>query len=337
MPKKISLVTTAIISGNLASWKNHAIELHDFLLEAGLEWVDDIGEQIDISAWTGTMAPNTNVGYRIYKINDDLSALGYNIFIRLDFGFCNEGLVSSTGNPTNVLRVTITVGDNVLPDGTCRCGDAESIIKSAYPNNNNGGGSGSVTAQPGSPKIYNFNPERGMYYLVFNLDGRGVITNGGVNTCTLAFLIQRTLDASGNPTNEGFCCYLSNFSSYVGGSLTSYRFPNNSSSTSWYNLVGGYVYETQTQRQSNRIIQHAGGDINVYDGKIPIMPTFIFTDKLTYNPNLVLYNGFHMTPGTIFQNEIAPGVVSNFLALGPGTGIMFGEFGNQTHLAINWD
>lgn len=336
MPKKISQVTTPIIGGDLPAWKNHAIELHDFLIEAGLEWVDDIGEQIDIAAWTGEMTLNTYAGYRIYKINDDLSALGYNIFIKLNFGFGSDGAVSNAGAIGRTLKIEITVGDNVLPDGTCRCGTAESIIKSAYPNNSNGAGGQNTGSLPaGSPKIYNFNSERGMYYLIFNLDGRGD-TLGGFNTSTLTFLIQRTLDASGNPTNDGFCCYLSNVSTNFSNTNTR-RFPAGMSDTSWRNLVGGYVYETQTQRQSNRIIQHAGGDIDVYDGKIPIMPTFIFTDKLTYNPNLVLYNGYHMTPGTIFQNEIAPGVVSNFLALGPGTGIMFGEFGNQTHLAINWD
>lgn len=341
MPKLITPVITPVTTSDVDSWKAHAQEMHDFLIEAGFTYEDSITEQLDFNTVV-SIPTNVYYGFRVYSIQDELASEGYGIFIRLDFGTGLQGL-RSNGATNPAIKVKVTVGDNVTASGTVMCGLAQSDMVGFYPQTYLPPTGGlSNTSPAGSPKLFMMDFEQGSYYFVFNLNGRGGkdgwSSSSPYNGSSLTLFIQRSLDSGGAPTNEGFCCYLSDIKNSTGSSYGSMRWPVVSPLAAWCNKVCGFTYETKQQIVSPYVIQHVGGMEAVpVEGKVQIAPTYILTDRLMLNPNMVLYRGPDFSEGVEFDVETSPGVFTNFKALGAGTGIMFGELGQQTHIAIRWD
>jgi len=339
---KAALGTTPAIRNDLAGWKAHLLELHSELVAAGFVQTGDTG-QLDISGVATLPANTTYAGYRIYEVDDDLAAAGYRIVFRLDFGVNFESLYGGNQNP-NCIRVRTTVGTKTDGVGTILSQNGSTAITPAItwgnPQSYIDGGSQTTIVNVVANNYICVNPDKGFFGIVFSCNGRGSSGSGtqygSFNGSTFTMMIQRSLDADGEPSNEGFTVYAPSLDKYAEWPPV-VRFPFE---TTRYdpnlNRTYGYNYSDTTSISTQYAQVRAGGqDAPPISGDIQTSPCYQYVDgRLKFNPNMVTYRTQDLTEGTRFQIETSPGVVSTFIALGPGSGMRPDSFGQMNSFAM---
>lgn len=316
-----------------ANWRAHFLELHDAIIASGWVQSGDTG-QLDIAAVLSTPAKDTYPGFRIYEIDDDLSAVGYKIYMKLEFGSYSE--VTET-NFHNGATPSIKLSFGMTTDGAggllSQTGGALAPV-ATYRNPQSASGSGNSASfvRPTSYQYCCKNDARGFFGLVFYCNGRGKFGNATYqyNASSLSVFVQRTLDESGAPSNEGFTIYTTN--SVTGSS----RWPSSFSANNTLNSTVGFSYGNNVIHKTLYGQVRPGGiDAAPDSGEVQVGPCYSYSDaKLKFNPNLVTYRSLDLTEGTQFLVEVAPGDVRNFIALGPGTGMNPDVHGNQNSFAM---
>ncbi len=337
---KSAIVTTTLVRNSLPVWKAYMTEIHNELIAAGLVQTGDTG-QLDISAVGALPADGTYAGYRMYLLDDAISASGYAIYIKLEFGCNMEAQTAANVGQTQFPFIRVTIGAKTDGAGGIVAQDGSTAISPPiqflYPQNTIIGTAGGIGGTP--PTVVNMyicnNEDRGFFGFVFAANGRGGTGSTGsqFNACSLALLIQRTLDGDGTPTNEGFTVYHNNLGvSSVGNSS---RWPSVAAINAHKNKSVGFVYGANSSQSSLDVNPRPGGlDATPISGQIQTGPCYTYHKELRLNPNMVTYRTQDMYEGMQFQIETAPEVVANFIALGPGTGMFPDVYGQQNSFAM---
>lgn len=323
-------------STSLALWKAHYLELHDWLLAAGWVQTADTG-QLDIDGIVSSPAKDVYIGYRMYEIDDDLSALGYKIHMKIEFGAYTE---SSTANYHNGTTPSLYVSlghktdgaGNLLSHSESPLGIVSGRVR--QPQSANATANSSSFGRP--QYAYNYvcrNEEKGFYGFVFYANGRGANwyhISSPYNAASFALFIQRSLNDAGEVTNDGFSTYMPR--SVSSGS----RWPTYQQDNSIYNLSHNFVYDSNTVYDSHTTSVRLGGSHAppVSDGVQLNNGNTALRGRLRTNPNLIVYRSADLPEGQEFEVEVAPGDVRNFIALGPGTGMNPDVFGNNNSFAM---
>lgn len=335
-------------SNDLAQWKAHMQEIHDCLIDAGFIQTDDTGQIESFDSITELPPDNVISGYyRIYEVDDQLADQGFRIVFRLDFGCGTEGMRSSY-RTLRTPRIFVTIGKGSDGAGSIKSHDNITDISPnvsyGCPQSFSNSGSNTTNANSHSSKYVCYNKERGFYGVVFACNGRGAATGSywttSYNGNSLLLMIQRTLDSSGKPSPKGFTVYSHNLEAGTSGSTSvSYRWPGgdagflvlNSQKTRTYSLT----YDSHSSLMSLNVNLKQGMQVvDSMSGIIQVSPCYIYSKDLTYNPNLVTYRSYDLTEGTQFKVETAPGVFTNFIALGPGTSMFPDSDGQSSSYAM---
>lgn len=317
----------------LASWKAHMIEMHDTIVASGWVQTGDTG-QIDLSAVGVVPVKDSYPGFRVYEINDDFSAAGYKIYMRVDFGSYTETNQTNYHNgATPSVKLSFgmkTDGAGVLLSQTLGTLTPAPTIR--HPASASGASNTVSFSRPVSCYTYWCrNNTYGFFGMVFYCNGRGAATSSIVayNASSLTFMVQRTLDSAGAVTNQGFTVYTT-FSTNGG------RWPATPTGGTGLNYTIGYSY-TSNAIQATAYGQARPGGIDgaPVGGKIQVGPCYTYSNAdLRFNPNMVTYRSQDLNEGAEFQVEVAPGDVRNFIALGPGSGLSPDTLGNQNSFAM---
>ena len=325
----------------LAVWKAHFLEMHSAIVASGWVQTGDTG-QLDISA-VATMPTRAYAGYRIYEIDDDLSAAGYSIYMKLEFGTNSEtgsnvnyGYHSGSTPSVKVSFGMKTDGAGALQSqaGTSLAGNL-SLMQPGPQYTSTSGYSSSFT-RPASKLYICKNNARGFCGIVFYCNGRGYNNNGGnwaYNASSLAFFLQRTLSSSGAPTSEGFTVVTP-----LGDVNGAYRWPNDFANSTYLNNTSGYSYTSNTVVSGNDMHAKPGGLLRS-GSKIQTGPCYMFDGNgdICLNPNIVTLGSLDLAEGVQFPVEVTPGDIHTFIALGPGTGMCPDRFGAQNSFAMLYE
>ena len=322
----------------LSIWKAHFLELHNELIASGWVQTSDTG-QLDISAVATTPAKDVYVGYRMYEINDDLSADGYKIYMKLEFGSYSES-ASTSYHPGYTCSVKTSFG--MKTDGTGGLlSQASTTLTPAtvirHPQSVSGVSNISTFIRPNSYVYTCKNNDKGFFGIVFYCNGRGqfgpAIPGNWYNAATLAVFVQRSLDDSGVPNADGFTVYM------PAGITGSSRWPSNFQANSTLNSTIGYSYANNAIVTTlHGQVRPSGIDGGPVGGNVQVGPCYTYCDsQLKFNPNLVTVRSLDLGEGAQFQIEVAPGDVRNFIMLGPGTGMNPDTLGNQNSFAMLYE
>lgn len=336
---KVAVVSTTLSRNNLTVWKNYMTEIHNELIASGLVQTGDTG-QLDISAVGSLPADATYAGYRMYQLDDPITLAGHAIYIKLEFGCGQEGTTASNVNQTQFPFIRVTIGATTDGAGGVFAQDGVTAINPAIqficPQNIVIGTAGTITGTP--PAVSNMyicrNDDRGFYGFVFAANGRGATgaTNNQFNGASLCLLIQRTLDSAGAPTTEGFTVYHNMIGSAAASGV---RWPAVAATAPWKSKTIGFTYTaTSTQFSLDANPRPGGLDATPISGQIQTGPCYTYHKELRLNPNMVTYRSADMFEGTQFEVETSPGISSNFIALGPGSGIFADAYGQQISFAM---
>lgn len=344
MATQIAQVSNPLIDLNFDSIKAHCEELHDFMLSAGFLQTGDTGQLENFDGFTAMPAYGTMMGYRVYKVNDPIALGGSNIFIRMEFWIRNEGMSSgmSYGRST-ALRINCEVGPSTDGAGSITSDDGLTPISPPISWGNPQSLSNSASSQAVTYGNFNkyscTNPERGFFAVVFYCNGRGYVGQYGYNGSSLTLIIQRSLDpVLGTPTNEGFTVYTPLHNSNQGnvwnrfGAWSNAPQTNSQSKTRTYS----FAYGETSSRMSLDVNPRPGGlDADPESGRVQVGPCYTYVKRrLQYNPNLVTHRSIDLGEGTQFQLETQHGVLTNYIALGPGAGIFPDGYGQNNGYAM---
>lgn len=324
----------------IASWRAHYLELHDLLLTSGWVQTADTG-QLDIASVVAMPGRDVYVGYRMYEIDDDLSAAGYKIYMKLEFGGYSETAYELFHNQTTATG-SIKTSFGMKTDGSGGLlSQSMAPLAPAPIMRHPASVAASSTNTLGFTRpvlSYSYcckNDDLGFFGLIFACNQRGLVsqTLSQFNGSSLSIFLQRTLDDSGVPTGEGFTVYAPRTVAQQS------RWPNYMISTTAHNLTCGYSYSSNAiQSTFYSSPRPAGLDGEPISGQIQIGPAYSYVDaSLKFNPNLVTYRSADITEGSQFEVEVAPGDFRNFIALGPGTGQCPDQFGPQNSFAMLYE
>lgn len=323
----------------IASWRTHYLELHDLLLASGWIQTADTG-QLDIAAVVAMPSKNVYVGYRMYEIDDDLSAAGYKIYMKLEFGGFSETAYSQFHNQATATG-SIKSSFGMKTDGAGELLSQSMAALTPAPIMRHPASELSVSNNNLSftrPSSYSYcckNDDLGFFGLMFACNHRGWTseTSAWFNGASLSIFLQRTLDDSGVPTGDGFTVYVPRTAA------SNSRWPLTIGPSTAHNVTCGYSYSSNTiQTTFYSSPRPAGLDGAPISGRIQIGPAYSYVDaSLKFNPNLVTYRTADMTEGSQFEVEVAPGDFRNFIALGPGTGQCPDQFGPQNSFAMLYE
>lgn len=334
-------------SNDLARWKALMQEIHDCLIDAGFLQTDDTGQIESFDSITELPPDNVISGYyRIYEVDDQLADQGFRIVFRLDFGCGFEGIRSSRV-VRRTPRIFVTIGKGSDGAGSIKSHDdttdiSPNVSYGCPQSFSNTDSNFATDANSSSSKYVCYNKERGFYGVVFACNGRGEATGTNWTTSyngnSLLLMIQRTLDSSGKPSPKGFTVYSHNLGAAVSGSNSaSLRWPGagfvvlDTQKTRTYSLT----YDSHSSLMSLNVNLKQGMQVvDSMSGNIQVSPCYIYSKDLTYNPNLVTYRSFDLAEGTQFKVETAPGVFTNFIALGPGTSMFPDSDGQSSSYAM---
>lgn len=334
------IVANALDGGNttsIESWRAHYLELHDLLLASGWIQTADTG-QLDIAAVAAMPGKDVYVGYRMYEIDDDLSAAGYKIYMKLEFGGYSETATTSyhtgsTGNIKTSFGMKTDGAGGLLSQSMAPLTPVPLVRHPASTTSTYNGIS--FTRPTLSYSYCCKNDDLGFFGLMFACNQRGWGSNGDsrYNASSLSIFLQRTLDDSGAPTGEGFTVYVPRTVA------SNSRWPLTMVSSTAHNITCGYSYSSNTiQSTFYSSPRPAGLDGEPISGRIQIGPTYSYVDASPkFNPNLVTYRTADITEGSQFEVEVAPGDFRNFIALGPGTGQCPDQFGPQNSFAMLYE
>lgn len=327
-------------TSSIASWRAHYLELHDLLLASGWVQTDDSG-QLDIASVVAMPGRDVYVGYRMYEIDDDLSAAGYKIYMKLEFGGYSETSNTSQHNTTSATGSIKTsfgmktdgagglLSQSMAPLTPAPIMRHPASLLSEF--NNNISFSRPVLSYSYCCK----NDDLGFFGLMFACNQRGWASQSSsrFNAASLSVILQRTLDDSGVPTGDGFTVYVPRTVA------SDSRWPLTMVSSTAHNITCGYSYSSNTiQSTFYSSPRPAGLNGEPISGRIQIGPTYSYVDaSLKFNPNLVTYRTADITEGSQFEVEVAPGDFRNFIALGPGTGQCPDQFGPQNSFAMLYE
>lgn len=318
----------------IEAWRAHVGELHDTLIAAGFLQTDDTG-QLDFNSVTSIPdSPLSDFfGYKVYEVDDNLSDMGYRIVFRVDYGYGPEGL-SSPYRQISMPRLKVTVGMSTDGNGNIMAQSGSPLSpeiqyttpQTPVPSSTNTIG----VIYSTSYKYVCLNPERGFFGVVFACNGRGnfsVVQANPYNASTFVLMIQRSLDNSGNPSAEGFSVYAPEITSFLSSATRYPAYQATKMTTKTRTFAATYSSDGTL---SSRVINLKQGmqDVTPASGKVQVSPCYIFCNGLRLNPNLVTHRSDDFSEGTQFEVETAPGVFTNFISLGPGTG-MFPDLDGQ--------
>lgn len=321
----------------IESWRAHYLELHDLLLTSGWIQTADTG-QLDIASVVAMPSKDVYVGYRMYEIDDDLSAAGYKIYMKLEFGGYSETSntnfhLGSTGSIKTSFGMKTDGAGGLLSQSMAPLTLAPLM---RHPASFSGANSNLSFTRPSLSYSYCCkNDELGFFGLIFACNQRGwaSIFSSRFNAASLSVFLQRTLDDSGVPTGDGFTVYVPRTVA------SDSRWPLTMVSSIAHNITCGYSYSLNAiQSTFYSSPRPAGLDGEPISGRIQIGPTYSYVDaSLKFNPNLVTYRTADITEGSQFEVEVAPGDFRNFIALGPGTGQCPDQFGPQNSFAMLYE
>lgn len=323
---------------NLANWKEQIDDIEFNMISSGIQRVTDVEGQLDLDTVTALPAIDQYAGFRIYSINDGLHAIAP-IYFRLDFGNGCQGLYSSESYlMRDVLAIRVRFFTEFQTDGTPINPIGDFRYPQAY---NPGVGSNTNSRNINGMSYICKNDEFGFFGFVQGSGARVSPSNyyGNYESATLAILIQRTTDAAGYPTPEGFTVFGSsapNFNS-GGGPTDTNGYPNNAPAS----FVQSFVYESKVMSvKSDLMAPRLGGAVSDVVGTI-VEPQYIYskTPFIKTVDNLLTYKHTTMAPGTEFNIEMYPGQQRTMVTLGQGSGLIpDGRIGIAAHytLAMLW-
>ena len=296
------------LRNDLAAWKSICQDVHDNLIDAGCVQTSDTG-QMDISAVATLPADGSYAGYRIYEINDALSAT-HPIYIKLRFGCGTEGLYSWASAYVRPRTIRIEETFSTATDGA---GSLTGNVSSAsgYPQTLVAGGN--VTSTPTNKGIsyYCKNDDTGFLGFFYGIGSRNKPCSqyGSYYGSTLGILIQR--DGS-----NGFALHTNGLT---------YNAPNNF----WANnnlppALGQYVpFSGSVSTQSTLLALRTNGNASTLVGSDTILQPVFYASAagLKQWPSLVTYRHSDIAAGTEFTLEAVTGSPKKFIALGNETSL----------------
>ena len=296
------------LQNDLAAWKSICQDVHDNLIDAGCVQTSDTG-QLDISAVAALPADGNYAGYRIYEINDALSAT-HPIYIKLRFGCGNEGLYSL--EPAYARPRTIRI-EETFSAATNGSGLLTGNVSSAsgYPQTWTGGG-GFVSPHTNKGiSYYCRNDNTGFLGFFYGVGSRNKPCRqyGSYYGSTLGILIQR----------DG----VNGFAIHTNG-LT-YESPTDYLATSTLPpALGQYIpFSGSVSAQSAMLAVRVNGNASTSVGSNTILQPVFYasTAGLKQWPSLVTYRHADIAAGTEFTLEAVTGSPKKFIALGNETSL----------------
>ena len=296
------------LMNDLAVWKSICQDVHDNLIDAGCVQTSDTG-QLDISAVATLPADGSYAGYRIYEINDALSAT-HPIYIKLNFGCGSEGLYSDSS--WYVRSRTIRI-EETFSTATNGAGSLTGNVSSAsgYPQTLVSGGDSTDTPTNKGISYYCKNDDAGFLGFFYGIGSRNK-PNRGVGSyygATLGILIQR--DGS-----NGFALHTNGLTNESGDNfLATNRLPP---------ALGQYVpFSGSVSAQSTLLALRANGNASTLVGSDTILQPVFYASAagLKQWPSLVTYRHSDIAAGTEFTLEAVTGSPKKFIALGNETSL----------------
>lgn len=191
------------VKNNLTAWKNIFNDLTTYMSSCGLTQASDTG-QLTISSVSSLPSIGTYAGYQIWTFSDTLQAT-YPIYMKFEFGVGVDGGGNGTdwsASSTPMLRVSVGSGTNGA--GTLT-GAVSTTYISPQNNTNTIGDVGDNTVTGTSWIVWN--ATYGFFGVAYGAGSRDTNSgeaNGSAQIgATATMFVQRTHDASMNPTNIG--------------------------------------------------------------------------------------------------------------------------------------
>lgn len=296
------------LMNDLAAWKLICQDVHDNLIDAGCVQTSDTG-QMDISAVATLPEDGRSAGYRIYEINDALSAT-HPIYIKLSFGCGSEGLFS--GNSGYARSRTIRI-EETFSTATNGAGSLTGNVSSAsgYPQTRVGGGGFTATPTSKGISYYCKNDDAGFLGFFYGIGSRNKPCSqyGNYYGSTLGILIQR--DGS-----NGFALHTNG--------LTYDSSDNFLENNKLPPALGQYVpFSGSVSAQSTLLALRANGNASTLVGPDTILQPVFYASAagLKQWPSLVTYRHSDIVAGTEFTLEAVTGSPKKFIALGNETSL----------------
>lgn len=303
---------------DLTAWKAICQDIHTQLLASGLDAAADTG-QLDITAVGSLPATATFAGFKMYQFDDGVALP---IFIKLEFGVGVTGLSNVVSAVNKTIRIRVTIGTTTNGSGTV----TGSTIQYSCPQSLDQA-DGTIYTPPSSSgfSFLCYNTDRGFLGLVYQGEGgrNEIIISAGSNQygtfsgATLVLMIQRSYDAAGVPTDDGF--------SVMYPDLSVLNNTNNMWTTGnmpvclgkYYDGAGGTV--SQPTSQMSRALSHT------YSGKSALDFPVIFNDMngLAEMNCLAVGKAYSALAGQEISIDVAPSITQNMMCVGRDTGLSF--------------
>lgn len=303
---------------DLTRYKAVLTELHNAMVEVGFTWRSATSGQVaDISAIASAPAAGDTVNWRIYELNDALSA-ALPIYIKLHFAV--------GPNYGGYLVVHVQIG-TTINDATGVLGGLVTDLRA--PLTFNWANTGGKTA----PYWSAFSRGEGYCGLLFNMGGVQGATNTGRPSLTL--IIERTSDDDGNWTADGYTTVQQNGGSTLVGGVhpTIHR-----------TIIGtptAIAFDTGWSSRMARVVGGYGGI--AHDGAIQFQRVYCLSPKIKPLQTLLMHHIQQVFPLTSFVTRVQGGDPTRFLSVGDASGshTYFGAAPDTTYaamcLAMKWE
>lgn len=293
------------------AWKTLAQDIHNNMIEAGFAWEHVVGELGNFDIYPPN---NTDAGFRIYKVQDDLAQQGHNIFIKITFGVGNVGFYAGydSSHSSNHPRFKVDIGTEI--GGSGEIGALSKPVSYALPMTFSATNSASSieNSSPNKPCFMSVNHELGFFGFIHGIGASGINISRGFRSCNMFFLIQRDLDENMVPTNNGFTVLWPRSDST--GGTNNNLWPNNYT----YGCYTGFVRYDGSVLFSDRAqyVPFSDRQDAAEDGSIQICPVYTMTPTRKQLPTINAYHSATIGEGTQYQVQVAPSKTMNFVALG---------------------
>lgn len=297
---------------DLTSWRGIMKDIHTNLIDSGLVQTADTGQLDDFDNVLSLPADNVSAGYRVYELNDALSAT-HPIYIKLEFGMGIEGYYSTGSyNRSRTPRVWVTISEQTNGAGGSL---GVQTIRYGCPQSFHNASSGSQSNTNYGVSYYSRNDDHGFYGFVYGVGSRN--RPGDPNYArywgsSLQIFIQRdntsgvavlmpAIDYSDNTPNNGDFRTSVAHANYV-----------------QYLPFSG-IATTASREMANRITHN----FSTYGGNTILQPVFYYSPASGLNmwKGVVTYKDTDIVEGTEFSLEVVETEPKNFVALSSNLGM----------------
>lgn len=324
---------------SLPDWKSHINLLLTEMIAAGWKYTGDTG-QLDVDAVPSLPDNNTYAGYKILEIDDYLAATGKRIILKLEFGIGRESFASNY-SVNGGLGIRLSIGTGTDGSGNLT-GSIWNDATTVYPS------SSTSIANINPPIAGDFNSyicsnvDRGFYGISYFNNGRsgpaGPSYSYGANASTFSIFVQRSL-VDGIVTDDGFTVFtVSNLTTNWASSSNASRWPGVGNANPNRTRVIGFSYSGGTPINTTYPTSTPFRDtFPAIGNKVLVGPVHGLYPYPHIIPNLVTLPTGQIAEGAQFSVETSPGFTTNFICLGPGTGLCPDERGQYCSYAMLWE